>query len=262
MALIEYNLFGKQDKVAIAIGRLQTFEPPEGYYLAFSGGKDSCVIKALAEMAKVKHEVYYHNTTIDPPELLHFIRQFHSDVIWTRPKMNFFQAVLKNGYPSRRMRFCCRVLKEDGGNGRFILTGIRWKESFKRSQRKMIEVCKDRDAHFLHPIIDWSDEEVWEFLRGYEIPYCTLYDEGFNRLGCMFCPLASQNNRILMAKRWPKYVKAFRRTFLQMYENFKHRPSIARHGSGDNLFEWWLYRMNSDSKEKDGKAEGLFCMDN
>ena len=41
MALLEETLFGTSDKVAIAIQRLRTFVPPEGYYLAFSGGKDN-----------------------------------------------------------------------------------------------------------------------------------------------------------------------------------------------------------------------------
>ena len=49
MALLEETLFGSHDKVAIAIQRLKTFEPPEGYYLAFSGGKDSqCVCTTCA----------------------------------------------------------------------------------------------------------------------------------------------------------------------------------------------------------------------
>lgn len=67
------------DKVETAIKRLQTFEPPEGYYLAFSGGKDSAVIKALADMAGVKYDAHYNLTSVDPPELVKFIKDFHSD---------------------------------------------------------------------------------------------------------------------------------------------------------------------------------------
>ena len=51
MALIEETLFGTVDKVQIAIDRLKAFEPADGYWLAFSGGKDSVVIKRLAQMA-------------------------------------------------------------------------------------------------------------------------------------------------------------------------------------------------------------------
>ena len=54
----QLNMQGK-DKVQVAIERLKTFEPPEGYYLVFSGGKDSVVIKALADMAGVKYDAHY-----------------------------------------------------------------------------------------------------------------------------------------------------------------------------------------------------------
>ena len=77
----QMNMYGK-DKVQIAIERLQTFEPPEGYYLAFSGGKDSVAVKALADMAKVKYDAHYAVTSVDPPELIHFVKKEHPDVIF------------------------------------------------------------------------------------------------------------------------------------------------------------------------------------
>lgn len=55
----QLNING-MDKVETAIKRLQTFEPPEGYYLCFSGGKDSVAIKALADMAGVKYDAHYN----------------------------------------------------------------------------------------------------------------------------------------------------------------------------------------------------------
>ena len=98
MALIENTLFeGTIDKVAVAIDRLQTFEEiagPEGYYLAFGGGKDSIVIKRLADMAGVKYDAHHSLTTIDPPELIHFIKEHHPDVKIERPAKPFLQATL------------------------------------------------------------------------------------------------------------------------------------------------------------------------
>ena len=72
----QLNVYGN-DKVQTAIKRLQTFEPPEGYYLAFSGGKDSVVVKALADMANVKYDAHYALTSVDPPELVHFVKSFN-----------------------------------------------------------------------------------------------------------------------------------------------------------------------------------------
>ena len=80
----QININGK-DKVEIAIERLQTMEPEEGYYLAFSGGKDSVVIKALADMARVKYDAHYNVTSVDPPELVRFIKDSYPNVIFDIP---------------------------------------------------------------------------------------------------------------------------------------------------------------------------------
>jgi len=109
--LIEKTLFENNDKVKMAIQRLKTFEPKEGYYLAFSGGKDSCVIKAIAEMSGVKFESVYNDTTIDSPELVNFIKEFHPDVKIERPQKSFFKLLVKKGFPQRQRRWCCSELK-------------------------------------------------------------------------------------------------------------------------------------------------------
>ena len=75
------DLFKNYNLIEKTVERLRIYEPPEGYYLAFSGGKDSIVIKKLAEMADVKYDVHYNVTTIDPPDLVRFIRKHHKDVI-------------------------------------------------------------------------------------------------------------------------------------------------------------------------------------
>ena len=72
--------FNGKDKVDKAIERLQTYEPQEGYYLCFSGGKDSVVIKALADMAGVKYDAHYNVTGIDPPALVAFIKKYHQAI--------------------------------------------------------------------------------------------------------------------------------------------------------------------------------------
>lgn len=81
----QLNMNGK-NKIDVAIERLKTFEPPEGYYLCFSGGKDSVVIKALADMAGVKYDAHYNVTSVDPPELVRFIKDKHPDVDMDYPR--------------------------------------------------------------------------------------------------------------------------------------------------------------------------------
>lgn len=137
----QLNIYGK-DKVQVAIERFKTFEPPEGYFLAFSGGKDSCTIKALADMAGVKYDAHYNITSVDPPELVRFIKEQYPDVSLDYPRdsdgkvITMWNLIPKKVMPPTRvMRYCCASLKESSGNGRFVATGVRKAESVKRSTR-------------------------------------------------------------------------------------------------------------------------------
>lgn len=247
--LIDNTLFGIQDRVAIAIERLKSFEPKEGYYLAFSGGKDSITIKKLADMAKVKYDAHYNLTTIDPPELVRFIRQYHSDVIIDRPLKPFLARLVEKGFPQRHSRWCCEEYKEQGGVGRFVITGIRWAESVKRRRRRMVESCykKNESKKYLNVIIEWEDADVWEFIHKYNIPYCKLYDEGWKRIGCLFCPMSGKH-RLIEVKKYPKFVKAFIRAFEKLYQNRKSQGqhSADRWKNGEEMFWWWI----NDNRQK------------
>ena len=234
---------GKVDK---AIARLRNFEPSEGYYLAFSGGKDSVTIKRLAEMAGVKFDAHYHITTVDPPELVQFIKERHPDVERERPKASMFRLMLRRENfmpPTRQARWCCEELKERGGEGRVVVTGIRWAESAQRQGRQMIEQCTTRRARLLHPIIDWADVDVWAFIRENDVPYCTLYDEGFERLGCILCPNECNPDRIQMQiDRWPQFVKAYKNTFGRLIHLRREAGLRCTWADGDEMFNWWIDR--------------------
>lgn len=252
--LVEETLFGVVDKVEKSIARLKEFEPEDGYYLAFSGGKDSCVIKYLADMAGVKYDAHYSMTTIDPPELVKFIRQHHTDVAIDRPKESFFQILPRKGFPQRQRRWCCELLKEHGGGGRRVITGVRWDESPRRALRQSIEKCfKDRTKTYIHAIIEWTDSDVWQLIKENNIPYCTLYNEGWNRIGCLFCPMAGKH-RMVELKRYPKFEEAFRRAFRELHKNKKLKPgctSVDRWADGDAMFDWWVRDDRSSADDPD-----------
>lgn len=260
-------------KIEKAIERYKAFEPKEGYYLAFSGGKDSIVIKALADMAGVKYDAHYAITSIDPPELTKFIKKHHPDVIRHAPDTNMYELIVqKRMPPTRIVRYCCEELKEEGGQGRFVVTGVRWAESVKRRSRKevefdaygsqskkaikdrerfnlmndndekrqMIENCTIKGKHVLNPIIDWTDQEVWEFIHKYQIPYCKLYDEGFKRLGCIGCPLSGSNRMIEDFKRYPFVFKKLLKAFNGMIEKRVEDGLETQWLDGDEVMRWWL----------------------
>lgn len=255
--LKEKQLFGTVDKVDLAIKRLKEFEPSEGYYLAFSGGKDSVTLKRLADMSGVKYDAHYNVTTIDPPELVYFIRDVHPDVERNRPKVPFLKRMVKKGFPLRRARWCCDEYKEGGGVGRIILTGIRWEESSKRAGRKMVEQCLRHTAKlYVHPIIDWTSKDVWDFIRAENIPYCNLYDKGFKRLGCLMCPMATVRERQREMELYPGYEKQFRKAFRRLYQRRKAAGStvVDRWSDGDAMFEWWMAGEGFDKENPDQRV--------
>lgn len=137
----QLDIYGR-DKVQLAIERLQAYEPEEGYFLAFSGGKDSVVIKALADMAGVKYDAHYNITTVDPPELVHFVKTFDDVQIDAQTYEDGRRVTMWNLIPKKLMpptrivRYCCQYLKETNGYGRVTVTGVRWAESANRRKNQ------------------------------------------------------------------------------------------------------------------------------
>jgi len=252
MTLIEKDLFGHTtNKIKIAIMRLKQFEPSEGYYLAFSGGKDSIVIKKLADLANVKYDAHYNNTTIDPPELIYFMKKHYPDVKFDNPEESLLKRLVREGFPTRLARWCCKLYKERGGEDRWVITGIRWEESTRRKSRRMVEACyKNKNKKFMNVIIDWTSEDVWEFIDKYKISYCKLYDDGWKRIGCLMCPFASTKQRKIHAQKYPKYTKAFIRAFSRLYNERKKKQlhSVSMWRDGEEMFWWWL--TNSPSRKQ------------
>lgn len=261
------------EKVQIAIDRFRAFEPKEGYFLCFSGGKDSIVIRHLADLAGVQYDAHYSHTTVDPPELVRFIKEYHSDVNVVMPSTTMWNLIVKRRMPPTRMaRYCCDVLKEGLGKGRFVVTGVRWAESSRRKNnrnmvetnfgsrskkedvviklnsdndeaRRMVEHCQMKTKHVLNPIIDWEDSDVWDFIHYYKLPYCSLYDEGLTRLGCVGCPLQSSKGMVRDFERWPKYKEAYIRAFDRMLKA-RDEAGLATDGwkTAQDVYDWWIQK--------------------
>ena len=171
-----------QKKVDFAIKLLQSIPQDGDIEISYSGGKDSDVILELAKMAGIPYRAIYKSTTIDPPKTIAHAREMGAEVI--RPKKTFFQLVSEHGYPSRFSRFCCSILKEYKVCDRAI-KGIRRSESRKRAERyKEPERCrvysaKEKVKEYL-PILEWTDEDVAEFIKERNIKCHPLYYRGGN----------------------------------------------------------------------------------
>lgn len=278
-------MFGRtalEDKIKKAIDRLQAFEPPEGYYLAFSGGKDSQCIYHLAKEAGVKFDAHYNLTTVDPPELVYFIREQYPDVIIDKPEMSMWKLIIKNNCPpTRTQRWCCRELKEHGGEGRICVTGVRWAEStirktnraafevFARKKedkqlfndndedRRLFENCMQKGKRIVNPIIDWATNDVWEYIHSRKLKYCKLYDEGFTRLGCIGCPIAKTKERERHFELYPKYKAQYIRTFDKVVKNRKAKGMKCTWETGEDVMNWWM----GYTKMPDEGMDGQIAMD-
>lgn len=276
------------DKVEASIERLKAFCPPEGYWVAFSGGKDSQCIYHLCKMAGVKFDAHYNVTSVDPPELIRFIKKNYPDVIWEYPR-NLDGSVCtmwnlipqKLMPPTRQVRYCCEHFKESSGEGRITVTGVRWSESAKRAgnqdvavfigkpkstektaqrfgveyrvnnsgnvilnddndeARRMVEHCYRTQKTLVNPIVDWEEDDVWEFLNGNEIEHCCLYDQGYKRLGCIGCPLSSVSQAKELEK-YPVYKRNYTKAFERMIANREKAGLKTEWKTGEEVMKWWL----------------------
>lgn len=245
--------------------------------LSYSGGKDSDVILALAKMAGINYRSIYKNTTIDPPGTVAHCKENGVEIV--NPKCTFFELIQNNGFPTRRARFCCDKLKEYKIMDNAI-QGIRRYESVKRSKLyKEPVICriygsKKNHVNVYLPILEWTNDDVSQFIEYYGIKCHPLYyDESGKfyvnrRLGCMGCPLAADNG-FSKFKKYPKLVKqwirsgqiwwdkdrdkelASKRKFADVYELFIHNVFYDRYQDFLEARNGMFGRMNCKEKMED-----------
>jgi phosphoadenosine phosphosulfate reductase len=259
-----------QDKIDHSIAIIQKMEKmalfysKEGFHLAFSGGKDSQVIYELCKMAGVKFRAVMQVTTIDPPEVMRFIRKNYPDVIMERPKINFYKLIVKyQSLPTMMRRFCCKELKEQSGAGTVTILGIRKAESNKRAKRNELEISghkysnsldqfnidnqnqvlciKGKDKILLSPIIDWTNSDVWNFIRNNNIEYCELYDQGYRRIGCMFCPNCTVKSKQRDRRNYPGVEREIKKAIAKLCAMGKYADF---NNDVDEIFNWWVSNIS------------------
>lgn len=239
---MQYQLNGLS-QTEQAISFLKEHEPPEGYYLAFSGGKDSIVIYDLALKSKVKFDAHFSMTTLDPPEVIKFIKDNYPYVIWEKPKRSFFKIIEEEKQlPTRKIRFCCRLLKEIGGSGRIVITGIRKSESRFRAKRQSFEESRIvKGKFFCNPIIEWSEVDVWDYIRENNLKYCSLYDNGKKRIGCLFCPMQGKTGMEYDRIHYPKHYSALLKSIQRMLNEIEKSGKTWRNGkTPEEVWQWWV----------------------
>lgn len=261
------------EKIESAIKLIQIFEnqalelSETGYFVCFSGGKDSIVLAKLFEMAGVKYTLNYNNTTIDPPELVRFIKKYYPQAIWHNVGKHLLTMLSErtDGPPTRLHRWCCEVYKEQGNNDKFKAIGVRAEES---SRRKKVwkQITPHRKTHkpIMCPIVYWTQANIWEFIHLYNMPYCSLYDEGYKRLGCVGCPLAGPKGQKRDFARYPTYEKLWKRSFQNYWNRYKGTlrknglpRAIEKFDSVEDYWNWWVSGKKHEQKDKDCQLQSL-----
>lgn len=280
------ELLHKAEKIAL------NYDAEQGYYLAFSGGKDSQALYHMTQLAGVKFQGHMNLTSVDPPEVIRFVKRNYPEVELIKPKKSIFQiAVEKQILPTMRVRWCCAEYKETAGAGKVTLIGIRRAESSRRAKRNEVEISNKKfsgdldgldeyrqeqkakrarrkskeqgvnitnadeeqtlgcihgkESLLISPIIHWTEKDVREFLNDVvRVPHCSLYDEGWHRIGCIGCPMSSQKQKMLENARYPHVKRGWIRAI-----------KAIRSGAGfKEEYTWWNVR---EDMVPSGNVRGL-----
>lgn len=276
------------DKEQMAIARLQDaarlslHRYGKPLLITYSGGKDSQVLVALAERSGIDFEVVNSHTTADAPETVYFIREQFKQMEGRginctiekprykgKPTSMWSLIPQKMMPPTRLVRYCCAVLKENTGRDRFIATGVRWAESTRRKnsrgvmelmhkdpakriilmgdndeKRQLFETCNLKSKMTVNPIVDWSDDDVWDYTHSEHLPVNPLYCEGHKRVGCIGCPMAGGGGRQHEFMRWPKYEELYVVAFERMLEARRAKGKPCDWQTGRDVFRWWMEDKN------------------
>lgn len=256
---IEYSLalIRRGEKLALALN------PDEGYIVGFSGGKDSLVLLDLVKRAGVKFVAHYSVTSNDPPESVYYIRKYFPEVKFLHHERNFFRLMEVKGLPTVFHRFCCEKLKENVGAGSVVLTGVRAEESAKRAKYAELNIYSRRKEHadrtkvrtlesvmenehrcikgkdkvMLYPILRWTEDDVWQYIRSNNLPVNPCYEK-VGRVGCMFCPFSRREELEMYEKMYPKFKELFIHS-IAVFLKKRNKPDVYGLKTPEDYYDWW-----------------------
>jgi phosphoadenosine phosphosulfate reductase len=154
------ELLQKSEKLAL------TYDSVDGFWLGFSGGKDSQALIHMAQLAGIKFKARFSPTSVDPPELIKFIRKNYPEVQFLPLETSIYKEFMERKcLPSMKIRWCCSVFKENKAPNKVTLVGVRHAESARRARRKSVEVSGHKFSGNLDEFSKWSDKQKERKIR-------------------------------------------------------------------------------------------------
>jgi phosphoadenosine phosphosulfate reductase len=219
-------------------------------FVGFSGGKDSVATAEIMRMSGLRYKLFYSFTGIDPPEVVRFIRKQYPECVFLKPKRTFWRNLSVNVVPSDRLRWCCRTQKKEPGNTmphQWRVMGKRAEESSRRAKMGCVNYFEKLNRWEVYPLFYWNEAQLWEFIKKNNLPYCSLYDEGFERLGCVVCPYHSEKTgkmHQLYRDRWPRFFELFEKAVTKLYyKRVKQGKKMHYDTPEEYIKNWYLDDM-------------------
>lgn len=238
MSIYDKDLISGLDKIETAIERLRFNCKNKKVLCAFSGGKDSQCCYHLLNDAGIQFHAQYSITRFEPPELIQFIRENYLDVTFRRSyRRSLVEEIGDWGLPNRWFRWCCDAKHRKTSGFDIAVIGVRAAESPRRAANWRTFGRKKDGSWYVCPIFDWTDADVWEYLNGKGLPHCSLYDEGFRRIGCVCCPLSPSTMRRDVL-RWPKTAAMLFRGFCRHWNKAVVSGGVSTRGNPYRMLEF------------------------
>lgn len=119
--------------------------------------------------------------------------------------------------------------------------------------RRIVENCYRTHKTLINPLIEWDDDFLYWYIRNENIELNPLYACGWDRVGCIGCPMAGKHRRTEF-ERYPKYKNAYIRAFEKMIIERKKRglKNLSEWKTGLKVFKWWM---------EDQSIDGQLCFD-
>ena len=219
------------------------------FHVAFSGGKDSCVLLDLVKKALPKGSfvVVFGDTGMEFPDTYEAIQitkqlcvEDEIPFYIARSHLSPKESWELFGPPSRVLRWCCSVhksspqtlkLRQVTGKNDFIgldFVGVRAHESVTRSTYKYENHSAKQKGQFSHnSILEWSSAEIWLYIYANNLFINETYKKGNGRAGCLFCPLSGGTSDYLRRTSYTEEIDSYIDLIKNTYDGDKRKKSNA-----------------------------------